>query len=84
MSVTDHDKLSLRAFQIWEAAGRPAGRDLEHWLQAELELSILPESQKTKPSRVKKAAAEKPVVAKGEKAAPKADAPRRGKTTKKA
>jgi Protein of unknown function (DUF2934) len=27
----------LRAYQIWEHSGRPIGRDLDHWLQAELE-----------------------------------------------
>lgn len=28
-----------RAYSIWEAEGRPAGKDLEHWLQAEREVS---------------------------------------------
>jgi hypothetical protein len=32
------DAVALRAYQLWEAAGRPAGRDAEHWLQAEAEL----------------------------------------------
>lgn len=27
-----------RAYQLWENAGRPAGRDQEFWLQAEREL----------------------------------------------
>jgi hypothetical protein len=32
------DEVAQRAYQLWEAAGRPSGRDLEHWLQAEKEL----------------------------------------------
>jgi hypothetical protein len=27
-----------RAYQIWEASGRPDGHDQEHWLRAEQEL----------------------------------------------
>jgi hypothetical protein len=30
-----------RAHQLWEAAGRPEGRDLEFWLRAERELSAV-------------------------------------------
>jgi hypothetical protein len=32
------DEVAQRAYQLWEAAGRPSGQDLEHWLQAEAEL----------------------------------------------
>jgi hypothetical protein len=83
MSVTDRDKLSLRAFQIWEAAGRPAGRDVEHWLQAEMELSLLPPPGKTKSAAAKKVTAGKAVVAKATKTTPKTVAPKRSKTTAK-
>jgi hypothetical protein len=31
--------ISRRAYEIWEQEGRPEGRDLQHWLQAEQELS---------------------------------------------
>jgi len=31
------DKVRRRAYEIWEAAGRPNGRDIGHWLQAEAE-----------------------------------------------
>lgn len=37
----DNDKYELiraRAYEIWEREGRPAGREHEHWQQAELEL----------------------------------------------
>jgi hypothetical protein len=37
-TVPSYDDVSRRAFQLWESSGRPAGRDLEHWLQAEAEL----------------------------------------------
>ena len=34
-----HDQqIRERAYQIWEAAGRPEGEALEHWLQAEAEI----------------------------------------------
>ena len=32
-SVSD-DEVALRAYWVWEAAGRPEGRALEHWLEA--------------------------------------------------
>jgi hypothetical protein len=32
------DQLRSRAYQIWEGEGRPQGRDLENWLEAEREL----------------------------------------------
>lgn len=31
------DTLQGRAYSIWEAEGRPEGKHLEHWLQAERE-----------------------------------------------
>jgi len=33
------ETISRRAYEIWEQEGRPEGRDLQHWLQAEQELS---------------------------------------------
>jgi hypothetical protein len=33
-----HQQISQRAREIWEREGRPQGRDIEHWLQAETEL----------------------------------------------
>lgn len=32
------ETVQLRAYQIWEAEGRPHGRDQAHWFQAEREL----------------------------------------------
>jgi hypothetical protein len=31
-------EVAHRARRLWQAAGRPPGRDLEYWLQAEVEL----------------------------------------------
>lgn len=31
-------EIALRAYQVWEAAGRPHGRAVEHWLLAEAQL----------------------------------------------
>lgn len=36
---TDADSVRERAYLIWETEGRPDGRDLEHWLQAEREVA---------------------------------------------
>lgn len=33
-----HDAIALCAMTIWEAEGRPQGRAVEHWLQAEARL----------------------------------------------
>jgi len=82
MSVTDHEKIRLRAFQIWEAEGRPEGRDEEHWQRAECELSLVPSPKAAKPSSTEGAAAKKAVAAKKPatvKTAPKAVSPKRGK-----
>lgn len=35
----DHEKrIRERAYQLWEDAGRPPGRALEHWVEAERQL----------------------------------------------
>src|SRR5215471_20469548 len=44
-----HQEIAIRAYQIWEAAGHPAGCELQHWLQAEQELGA---SRGGKPSAV--------------------------------
>ena len=32
------DRIAARAYEIWQANGRPDGRDRDHWFQAEREL----------------------------------------------
>ncbi|QJP12983.1 DUF2934 domain-containing protein [Starkeya sp. ORNL1] len=35
-----HDVVRIRAYQLWENAGRPEGRDVEFWLMAERLIAI--------------------------------------------
>jgi hypothetical protein len=37
-SSVSHEKISRRAFQIWEETGRRDGDETAHWLRAESEL----------------------------------------------
>jgi hypothetical protein len=30
-----HERIAVRAYQLWEAQGRPAGTDRENWFEAE-------------------------------------------------
>jgi hypothetical protein len=32
-----YEQISRRAYEIWDREGRPEGRDLDHWIQAEAE-----------------------------------------------
>jgi uncharacterized protein HemY len=41
----DEEFVHQRAYQIWERAGRPEGRDQEHWEQARREIEA--ENKKT-------------------------------------
>ena len=59
--TVDQDKIRQRAHDLWVSGGRPDGRDVEFWLQAEAELA----------KAARKPAAAKPVKAKAP-AAPKA------------
>ena len=42
-------EIQTRAYQIWEQEGRPDGRDIDHWLRAESELSAPSCGRRTKP-----------------------------------
>lgn len=58
LTVSDAE-ISLRAYQIWEAEGKPNGKDFEHWLKAKAELSPAanrPTAHTIKPARRKPAA----------------------------
>jgi len=40
MQVRDQRKrIEKRAYELWERAGRPEGRALEYWVQAEVEIA---------------------------------------------
>ncbi|MBB5551252.1 DUF2934 domain-containing protein [Rhizobium sp. MC63] len=34
MATDKHEQIRRRAYEIWEAEGRPEGADLRHWMQA--------------------------------------------------
>ena len=37
-SEPSREEIAALAHSIWEQAGRPEGRDMEHWLQAETQI----------------------------------------------
>ncbi|TMD94022.1 MAG: DUF2934 domain-containing protein [Chloroflexi bacterium] len=39
MNTAIEERIRTRAYEIWEAEGRPLGREVEHWLQAAQELA---------------------------------------------
>jgi Protein of unknown function (DUF2934) len=39
MTQIGTDEIAKRAYEIWQAEGCPQGRDVDHWLQAEAELT---------------------------------------------
>jgi len=67
MPMDTHGRIRTRAYSIWEAEGRPHGRDLDHWLQAEME--------SRQPARRAAPAARAKTPAKTRKARAKAGAP---------
>jgi hypothetical protein len=48
------EQIRLRAYQIWESEGRPYGRDLANWLDAEREVGSA--NEKSAPPHKKRAA----------------------------
>jgi hypothetical protein len=38
-SLRHEERIKERAYQIWERAGRPEGKSVEHWLQAQAEIA---------------------------------------------
>jgi hypothetical protein len=51
------DKIRERAYHVWEREGRPAGRELEHWLVAESEFEAASAAPTRKRSTATKAKA---------------------------
>jgi hypothetical protein len=61
--VITQDQIAKRAFEIWEREGHPAGRDQDHWTQAEAELrNAGAQKSATKASRTKLAKSGKAVL----------------------
>ncbi len=50
-------EIGLRAYHIWEAEGKPIGKDFDHWLRAEAELAGA--ASATKAEAAKKAASKR-------------------------
>jgi Protein of unknown function (DUF2934) len=47
--VVTREQIELRAYNIWQEAGCPEGSSLWHWLQAEIELGVIPEPPEVDP-----------------------------------
>jgi Protein of unknown function (DUF2934) len=45
------ERIRRRAYEIWECEGRPAGREQEHWEQAEREVAKLRGTRQTAAGR---------------------------------
>ncbi len=43
------DQIAARAYHIWQRAGCPAGKEQDHWLQAERELQTEKQPQRSNP-----------------------------------
>lgn len=65
MPGIDEAWVRKRAHEIWEAEGRPEGRDFDHWFAATEEFRLLAVDVPVKKPAAKKAA-RKPVEAKSE------------------
>lgn len=69
MDTNRTDHIRSRAYEIWEAAGRPHGHDLAHWLQAEAELAESKAPPSVKHDRSSKPAARRTTEARAGKGA---------------
>lgn len=47
-NTPSHEEIAARAYQIFVERGCPEGRDLEHWLEAEAQLSAAIQQQAEK------------------------------------
>ena len=56
--MADEKAIRERAYHIWEAEGRPHGRDREHWERASREIEA--ETKKRRPRKAATAAKAKP------------------------
>lgn len=57
MAFETEDHIRIRAYHLWEASGRPEGRDLEFWEQAQQSASEGVATTKTKRRIVRSQAA---------------------------
>ncbi len=40
LTTVTREQIAERAYELWVAAGRPNGQDMEHWLAAEKQLGV--------------------------------------------
>ncbi|HMN86914.1 MAG TPA: DUF2934 domain-containing protein [Bauldia sp.] len=75
----DETRVRIRAYAIWEAEGRPHGRDEAHWLEAVRQLLAEEAADVAIPAKPAKAPAKKVAAAKPAKAEakPVAEAPKK-------
>jgi hypothetical protein len=52
VGINESSYTAERAYLIWEQAGRPDGKALEYWLQAEAELSTKASEQRSSPKEI--------------------------------
>jgi hypothetical protein len=84
MQAVTHQTIETRAYELWEAAGRPFGRSEEFWFLATTELATPPKVKKAAAPKARAAAAKTSAGTKS-KAAPAAAAkPKKKATGKKA
>jgi len=38
-TMSNYEAIAQRAYELWEIAGKPEGKETEHWLQAEAEVN---------------------------------------------
>jgi len=64
MTLEMEEQVRTRAYFIWEEQGCPAGRDVEHWLVAEGELTAREQAEEQPAALTKAAPKAKPKTAK--------------------
>ena len=67
-AAKERERILNKAYELWEAEGRPTGRDMEHWFQAEILISQ--ELSKAKPAAKASAKAKGEATAKSKEKAP--------------
>jgi Protein of unknown function (DUF2934) len=48
MTPDRHAEIANQAYSLWKLEGRPTGRDIEHWLHAEVEFETTQRAQTIK------------------------------------
>lgn len=51
MKISTLQTIQKKAYDLWEANGKPNDRDLDHWLQAEQDIGVPGKSKHQPPAR---------------------------------